>query len=107
LGKAADSSRQWIMAMGGIPCDWPKNGPGPFEAKNKKVYRDRVLRDKSYKVYVNTSGQIEKLIDVKSDPQEKRNINIIDSEKPDVKAALQKFSNVIRTFPLKDNNPQY
>ncbi|MEN8127270.1 MAG: sulfatase-like hydrolase/transferase [Planctomycetota bacterium] len=105
LGKATDSPREWILSMGGQPCMYPKRGNGPFEGKNKVAYRDRVLRDKSYKVYVNTKGKIEKLIDLKADPLEKR--NILSSENPEVKAAIQKFEAAIKQFPEKDNNPRY
>ncbi len=104
-GTKKDSSRQWIMAMGGQPCVYPKKVSGPSEGKNKKIYRDRVIRDKSYKVYVGTNGKIEKLIDLKADPEEKG--NILGSENPEAKAAIQKFKSVIKKFPPKDNHPRY
>ena len=44
-------------------------------------------------------------LDLKTDPEEK--VNIIDSNKPDVKAALAKLENVAANFPKKDANPKY
>ncbi len=106
-GTTKDSSRQWIMAMGGQPCVYPRKVSEPSEGKNKEIYRDRVLRDKSYKVYVDTNGKIEKLIDLKADPEEKDGINILNSENPKAKASLRKFEAALKQFPPKDNNPRY
>jgi arylsulfatase A-like enzyme len=104
-GNSADSSRRWIMAMGGHPCVRPKKGQGPFDGKNKHPYRDRVIRDKRYKVYVNTQGKIDKLIDLKADPKEKN--NIINTKDQKALSALSKFERVVTGFPDKDNNPRY
>jgi arylsulfatase A-like enzyme len=104
-GKSKDSHRQWIMAMGGGECIRPAVGEGPFEGMNHQHYRDRVIRDKRYKVYVNTEGRIETLIDLQADPQEKN--TILNTDDPRSKQALQKFENVLKSFPCKDENPRY
>ncbi len=104
LGKADDSPRDWIMAMGGGGVQATKTDKG-WRVINKTEYRDRVIRDKRYKLYIGTDRKSEKLIDLKADPQEK--VNIIDSDRPEVKAALAKLEKVAASFPKKDANPKY
>ena len=104
LGKADGSAREWIMAMGGGATSAVRTGDG-WRVFNKHEYRDRVVRDKQYKLYIGTDRKPEKLIDLEADPQEKN--NIIDSREPEVKAALTKLKKVAAGFPQKDANPQY
>lgn len=104
LGKADDSAREWIMAMGGGGIQATKTDDG-WRVFNKHEYRDRVIRDKQYKLYIGTDRKPEKLIDLKADPQEKN--NIIDSGAPGVKAALTKLKKVAAGLPEKDANPKY
>lgn len=103
LGKSDDSKRQWIMAMGG------KNNAQVSEKgiENAWHFRDRVFRDKQYKLYVNptNNSDYEKLVDVTNDPEEK--INLIDSKDTKVQQALAKLSAAAKTMPNKDNDPTY
>lgn len=103
LNQQADGSRSSILSMGG------KN-----EAKvsnqgveNKFVFRDRVIRDKRYKLYVKASPELafEKLVDLQSDPEEK--VNLIDSKDPKVIAAKVALINVAKAQPKQDNDPKY
>lgn len=104
LGKADDSPRKWIMAMGGGGTSATKVDDG-WRVFNKHQYRDRAVRDKQYKLYIGRDRKPEKLIDLKADPQEKN--NILDSDDPKVKAALAKLKKVAAGFPEKDANPKY
>ena len=104
LGKADDSPREWIMAMGGGGTT-AKKTDGGYRVFNKHEYRDRVIRDKRYKLYVGRDRKSEKLIDLKTDSQEKN--NILDSKDSQAKAALAKLEKVAATFPQKDANPKY
>ena len=104
LGKADDSPRKWIMAMGGGGIQATKTDDG-WRVFNKHQYRDRAIRDKQYKLYIGADRRPEKLIDLKADPQE--NNNIIDSNDPMVKAALARLKKVAAGFPEKDANPKY
>jgi len=104
LGKAKDSARQWMMAMGGGGVQATETDAG-WRVINKHDYRDRVIRDKRYKLYIGTDRESQKLVDLKNDPQEKT--NVIDSDKPEIIAALAKLEKAAAAFPRKDANPKY
>ena len=101
LGQATDSERQWILSMGG------KNNARLTDkgVENQYVFRDRVIRDKRFKLVINTKRQPEKLVDLLVDPDE--NVNLIDSKDPDVVRAIKRFMQVIHTMPHQDNDPIY
>jgi arylsulfatase A-like enzyme len=99
-GKAKDSPRKWIMALG--------HGAARLDAKGvrgKVDYAERVIRDKRYKVWVNEERRIDRLYDLQTDPLEAK--NIIASTKPEHRAALLKFQAVVATMPEEDARPQY
>ena len=102
MGKEKDSGRQWILSMGGHNnARLTENG-----VENQYYYRDRVIRNKRYKLYVSSSGQAEKLYDLLNDPGELT--NLIDSVHiADIAANLDKLAGVIPQFPEKDNDPVY
>ncbi|OPZ04593.1 MAG: Choline-sulfatase [candidate division BRC1 bacterium ADurb.BinA364] len=109
-GKAQDSPRQWIMAMGGGAGAASTDPAQPPSApKNKTVYRDRAIRDKQFKLYIGQDRKPEKMIDLLADPNEKN--NILDSvasgihSDPAAQAALEKFLAVEAGFPAQDANP--
>ena len=100
LGKADDGPREWIMAMGG--------GAGTYDPDNGRVinvhrYRDRVIRDKRYKLYVETDRSSAKLVDLKNDPAELK--NVIDD--PKLASVLEKLQKVEASFPAEDAAPRY
>lgn len=99
LGQANDGPRQWIMAMGGGGGTYDQDG----RVINVHRYRDRVIRDKRYKLFVGTDRSCEKLIDLANDPGEKR--NVIDD--PAHAGALKKLQAVEKTFPAEDASPRY
>jgi len=100
LGKEEQTKRDWMMSLGSHPAKI-ENG----RVVNAFEYRDRVIRDKNYKAYVDTTGVIYELVDVKNDFYEQT--NIIDSENADAKKALEKFRDVVKAMPEKDKNPSY
>jgi len=100
LGKTNDSPREWIMALGHGPARLDEKGVrGPHD------YASRVIRDKRYKVWVNTDGQIDQLYDLSKDPWEQQ--NLIDSEEPAYIKAKLKFQKVVDSMPDRDARPQY
>ncbi len=103
LGNAKDSPRQWIMSLG--------HGAAKLDAKGvhgASPYVSRVIRDKRWKVWVNTSGEIDELYDMKSDPYEKENLlSVKTDDRSDALAALVKFRAVVASMPKKDARPQY
>ncbi len=100
-GATDASQRDWIMAMGG----------GNFAAlsgkgvENQYRFRDRVVRDENYKMFVSSERKPEKLVNLKTDPEE--NINLLPANTPETRKALRKLWKAVETFPLKDNDPVY
>ena len=102
IGKSQKSNREWILAMGGQNnARLTENG-----VENQYVFRDRVLRNERYKMYVGTNRLPEKFYDLEADPFEKRNI-INELNTPERKSNFDKLSEVINSFPEKDNDPTY
>jgi len=99
-GKAEDSPRQWIMALGHGPARLDERG-----VRGQYDYASRVIRDKRYKVWVDTDGKIERLHDLQADPWEQT--NLIDSDRPAHVTAKKRFQQVIDSLPAKDGRPKY
>lgn len=100
LGERQDTDRETIMALGGHFA-MLKND----RITSAHVFRDRVIRDKKYKAYIDTSGQISEIIDFKSDFDEMN--NLIDSKDEKIIAAKKKFQDVLDQLPKKDASPFY
>jgi arylsulfatase A-like enzyme len=101
LGKSQDSQKNWILGMGGRN-DAKLTDDG---VENAYDFRDRVIREKRFKLYVSSEKQAEKLVDVLADPDE--NTNLILSSDPEARAALTRMSALIPSFPDRDNDPIY
>jgi len=99
LGKADDSPRDWIMAMG---FGAAKLADG--RVVGAKECADRVVRNKRYKLWL-LDGKPAKLFELPADPAETN--NLIDSKVPNVIAARKKLEAVARSFPKKDGTPKY
>lgn len=100
-GNSTHSARSWILAMGGQN----RARLTPAGVENEYYYRDRVLRDERYKVYIGPDRQPAALYDLQQDPAE--NQNLLHSQDPAIRAALNKFLEIEKTFPPKDNDPIY
>ena len=96
------SQRDWILGMGGGNfAKLTENG-----VENQYRFRDRVLRNERYKLYIGSDRKPEKFFDLESDPFEEH--NIIDSL--DTHERTQNFEalkSVVESFPLEDNDPKY
>ncbi|MFP4501872.1 MAG: sulfatase-like hydrolase/transferase [Candidatus Hydrogenedentota bacterium] len=101
LGEAEDGPRSWIMAMGGGRAVLNDNR----RIVPEKDFAGRVLRDKRYKLYVDTDRAPHKLIDLETDPGEEH--NIIDTPEERAAAAREKLLAALATFPRKDAAPRY
>lgn len=95
--------RDWILAMGGGPGTYDETG----RVINRHAYRDRVIRDRRFKLYVGHTGMPVRLIDLPSDPEEQINLLAADSLAPEAAAALQRLQEVVATFPARDASPRY
>lgn len=100
--NAAKSEREWILGMGGQNnARLTENG-----VENQYVFRDRVLRNERFKLFVGTNRLPEKFYDLQDDPFEKT--NLMDSlNSTERKENFEKLVGVIPSFPEKDNDPIY
>ena len=100
LGKASDSPRTWTMALGSRAARI-KDG----RVQNVYEYRDRAIRNKKYKAFVNAKGEINEIFDLSKDVEEER--NYLYSKNAEVVANLRAFRKVLETLPEKDAQPRY
>lgn len=103
LIKGADhSQREWILGMGGQnKAKLTENG-----VENEYIFRDRVVRNEQYKLYISTNRKPEKFFDLINDPAETN--NLLDSVNTKERIEnFQKLSSIIESFPLKDSDPKY
>ncbi len=100
LGKNTDTERDWVMALGGHFAKLIDD-----RITSAHIFRDRVIRDKQYKAYVDTSGQIYEIIDLHNDLDER--INLIESDNSDILKSKEKFQKIVDQLPKKDNSPFY
>ena len=102
-GKTNESTRQWIMALG--------HGAGKLDADGicgTSPFVSRVLRDKRWKVWVNTKGKIEQLYDMTADPFERTNLlPLTQGANTEMSEAYEKFRRVIASQPSTDARPRY
>lgn len=102
-GSSTVSERAWMMAMGG------HNNAAVCErgVQNQFHYRDRVIRDARYKLYVAGSPARgpQKLFDLIVDPHE--TIDLVASDDPSVRVALDRFDAIVAGFPKQDADPMY
>ncbi len=103
LNEQQEGSRHSILSMGGMnEAQVSEQG-----IENKFAFRDRVIRDKRYKLFVNATQPLsyEKLVDLQTDPEEK--INLINSKDPQIIKAKNALIRVAQAQPKRDNDPKY
>ncbi len=74
--------------------------------ENMYIYRDRVLRNKEFKLYISTKKEAVKFYNLIDDPYEKN--DLLKRELTDVE--MVNFSTLLsasKGFPDKDNDPIY
>ncbi|MCA8999642.1 MAG: sulfatase-like hydrolase/transferase, partial [Planctomycetaceae bacterium] len=99
LGKSDRGPRHWILSMGGQPGTYDEDG----RVINVHKYRDRVIRNERYKLYIETDRSAAKLVDLDNDPAEL--VNRIDD--PELAAVLSELKAIEATFPAEDASPRY
>ncbi|HBO15834.1 MAG TPA: N-acetylgalactosamine 6-sulfate sulfatase [Porticoccaceae bacterium] len=103
LGVSEHTPRDVIVSMGG--GNHAKRSDTGVE--NAYVYRDRVIRNKRYKLTASASPDygLDTLIDLANDPEER--VNIIASQDARVVAAKSALARVLEGMPLQDKDPIY
>ncbi|HAA74620.1 TPA: N-acetylgalactosamine 6-sulfate sulfatase [Candidatus Latescibacteria bacterium] len=98
-GVESRVNRDWILAMGG------QNNAKVSDSgvENEWYFRDRVVRDDQYKLYVGTDRKPQKFIDLKADPEE--HTDITGSECEDARSSREKFEKLISSWPERDADP--
>jgi arylsulfatase A-like enzyme len=101
-GVEEKSQREWIMSMGGgNHARLTDNG-----VENQFRFRDRVLRNERFKLYVDAKRQAVRFYDLQKDPFETDNlIDRIDTEQ--LRDQVDQLMQVVSNFPVRDNDPRY
>ncbi len=86
--------------MGGHPATIGRDG----RVKNYFEFRDRVIRDGRYKVYIDTLKQINRIYDLKQDPYETNNLV---EELSLVQPLIEKYHALLEDMPARDHHPRY
>jgi len=97
-GKTKETGRPWNMAMGshgGVSTD--------KGIENVYYFRDRVIREERYKLFVGIDRKPEKLVDVINDPAEEK--NLIDN--PEYASIVARLYKAVEAMPEMDNDPTY
>ena len=102
LLDSTESAREWILGMGGgNNARLTENG-----VENQYKFRDRVLRNEKYKLYIDSNREAEKFFDLTTDPYEEDNIiDAVNTEER--KINFERLKAVVESFPVKDNDPNY
>ncbi|WP_339923673.1 sulfatase-like hydrolase/transferase [uncultured Cyclobacterium sp.] len=102
LKNNEESNRNWILGMGGgNNAALTQNG-----VENQFLFRDRVLRNKKYKLYIDSKREPEKFFDLLKDAEESNNLlDSLNSEER--KNNFNQLYEVVATFPEKDHDPKY
>ncbi len=100
-GETDRVDRDWILAMGG------QNNAKVSECgvENEWVFRDRVVRDERYKLYVGTDRKPAKFVDLCADPEEA--VDLTGQEEGAAARSRAKFEKLIPTWPERDAAPMY
>ncbi len=98
LGTEEKNQRPWILGMGSHPARLTEKG-----VENVYYFRDRVIRNERYKLFIDVNRKPVKVVDVLNDLDEK--VNLIG--KPKFKAECDKLIAVIPLLPKQDNDPSY
>jgi arylsulfatase A-like enzyme len=98
-GTEEGGPRDWILAMGG------QNNARVSDrgVENEWVFRDRVVRDERYKLYVGTDRKPEKFIDLQMDPEEQSDLT--GRETREAADSRRKLEHIIPTWPDRDADP--
>lgn len=103
-GKNMMGERKWIMAMGG-------DGGGSKAMVSEKgvesnyIFRERVVRNRRYKLYISSTREPFKLVDLVNDPEEKS--NLLESKDPLIIDAKNELIKALESFSAKDCDPIY
>lgn len=100
LGRARDTPRAWILAMGHGPARLDDRG-----VRGQDDFAGRVIRDKRFKAWISPKREIFRLHDLKLDPFEE--VNLLDSPAPAHRDAHRKFQAVLDRMPDRDARPSY
>lgn len=98
-GKSKLGQREYNLSMGG--GNQAKLTDAGVE--NRFFFRDRVVRDHRYKLYINTSRQPAKFYDLKDDPWETNDL----INDPEMQDKIKELFDYIRDHPAQDADPIY
>ena len=101
FNEKSSSERRWIMAMGGRnEAQLSEHG-----VENRYWFRDRVVRNRRFKLYYGPDREVQRFVDLTKDPEEATDLQ--ESRDPATVRALRELKQVADSFPDHDNDPRY
>jgi arylsulfatase A-like enzyme len=101
FNNSVKSKRSYIIGMGGgNHARLTDKG-----VENQYRYRDRVIRNERYKLYIGTDRSPQKFIDLLNDPKEE--VNLIGQLSEDERKTFDVLLDVIEKQPIRDADPKY
>ncbi|MCM8535506.1 MAG: sulfatase-like hydrolase/transferase [Lentisphaeraceae bacterium] len=99
LGKTEKGPRKWMLAMGG------QNNAKLTDkgVENMWYFRDRVISDGRYKLWISPDRKPIKLVDLTKDVYEQNNL----LQNPELQEVIKRLSLAVKDHYLKDNDPIY
>ena len=101
LGKPFQRMKEWILSMGSHPALINEHG----RVQSYFDFKDRVLRNHKYKVYLDTLRQIQRIFDISSDPFELN--NLVHSNQDEIQNVRDAVQDQLKNMPQTDHSPSY
>ena len=115
LGNAEDGARDWILGVGSgggtvnLLREPPMEGVEDYQAVNEFDHKQRAIRNKQYKLWIENSDEgvasATQFYDLFADPRE--TVNLIESTDETIVTALNELLAVWASFPAVDAIPTY
>ncbi|WP_236972606.1 sulfatase-like hydrolase/transferase [Membranihabitans marinus] len=100
-GEEVDLGKEWVISMGSHPTSINND----HRLENYYDFRDRILRNDRFKIYVDTLKKIDKIYDLSLDPFE--TVNVIDVESESIATVKDQVNGLLNEMPQKDHHPDY
>ncbi|WP_236978817.1 sulfatase-like hydrolase/transferase [Membranihabitans maritimus] len=94
-------NKKWVLSMGSHPASIDKRG----RIRNHFTFRDRIMRNERYKIYIDTLRRIQRMYDLSTDPYETKDIANSDIET--VENIRNQVQEILSFIPEADEHPDY
>jgi arylsulfatase A-like enzyme len=97
--KKQKSKRDWVLSMGSLPAVLDEDK----RVENYYTFKDRIIRDETFKAYVDTSKTVIRIFNMLKDPYETENL----INQTEIAPTLEKFTAIVKGLPSNDAIPRY